>query len=53
MCIAYFRLVLRIQTDLTFDHLGHFGDKFGCHYEQIRDVLLIAKELELNVMGVR
>ncbi|XP_045184353.2 ornithine decarboxylase-like isoform X1 [Mercenaria mercenaria] len=46
------RLVLRILLFEQFEADEKFGSKFGCPSDQTRDLLQLAKELELVVVGV-
>ncbi|XP_053389702.1 ornithine decarboxylase-like [Mercenaria mercenaria] len=47
-----FRLILRILPQEQFDATDSFENKFGCPSFQTRDLLQLAKELELRVDGV-
>ncbi|XP_045213736.2 antizyme inhibitor 2-like [Mercenaria mercenaria] len=46
------RLLLRILLHEKFEGRETFGNKFGCPSFQIRDLLQLAKELELNIVGI-
>jgi ornithine decarboxylase len=46
----YAKLVLRLAVDDS-KSVCKFNKKFGCSIEQVREILVIAKTLKLNVMG--
>jgi diaminopimelate decarboxylase len=48
-----FRLVLRILPPANFKVQCQLGNKFGCLPEDAHTLLEKAKQLELNVVGVR
>ena len=47
------RLVVRILPPVNDKCIVPLGMKFGCHPKQVPHLLNIAKELELDVVGVR
>ena len=49
----YNRLVLRILPPANFKVQCELGNKFGCHPQDARSLLLKAQELDLNVVGIR
>ena len=49
----YNRLVLRILPPASFKVKWELGNKFGCHPQDARSLLLKAQELDLNVVGIR
>jgi len=50
-CFPNARLVLRIITDDS-NSVCRFSTKFGCPLQNVEGLLLMAKELNLNVVGV-
>uniref|UniRef100_A0A6C0IA27 ornithine decarboxylase n=1 Tax=viral metagenome TaxID=1070528 RepID=A0A6C0IA27_9ZZZZ len=46
----YAKLLLRLAVDDS-KSLCKFNIKFGCHLEQTKDLLVVAKTLKLNVVG--
>ncbi|KAK3794571.1 hypothetical protein RRG08_003720 [Elysia crispata] len=46
------RLVLRILPTLQVQVQCELGNKFGCHPDNVLQLLMKAKELNLNVMGI-
>lgn len=46
----YAKLVLRLAVDDS-KSVCKFNKKFGCSIDQVREILVIAKTLKLNVMG--
>jgi hypothetical protein len=48
-----YRLVLRIMIDSEYKGNQDFSSKYGCHPLDVPTVLETAKELNLNVVGVR
>lgn len=46
------RMVLRILPIAQYKVQCQLGNKFGCHPDNVRKLLLRAKELDVNVMGV-
>ena len=51
LCI--YRLVLRILPPITDKCIIPFHEKFGCHPKHVPRLLNVAKELNLNAVGVR
>jgi len=47
------RLVVRILPPVIDKCFAPLGMKFGCHTKQVPHLLKVAKELELDVVGVR
>ena len=52
MCCVY-RLVVRILPPVNDKCIVPLGMKFGCYPKQVPHLLKVAKELDLNVVGVR
>lgn len=53
LSLNHFRLVLRILPVAQVKVQCQLGNKFGCHPNNVHKLLLKAKELDVNVMGVR
>jgi len=51
--VFVYRLVVRILPPVTDKCIVPLGMKFGCHPKQVPHLLKIAKELDLDVVGVR
>ena len=51
--ILCFRLVVRIQPPDETHSLNKLGNKYGVETARVRDLLLVARALDLNVVGVR
>ena len=52
-CVYVYRLVVRILPPVTDKCIVPLGMKFGCHPKQVPHLLKVAKELDLDVVGVR
>jgi len=52
-CIVLSRLVVRILPPVNDKCIVPLGMKFGCHPKQVPHLLKVAKELDLDVVGVR
>lgn len=48
-----YRLVIRILPPVNDKCIVPLGMKFGCHPKQVPHLLNVAKELDLDVVGVR
>ena len=53
ICFSFVRLVLRILPPADFKVQCDLGIKFGCHPKKAGQLLTKAKELNLNVVGIR
>jgi len=54
LCVSFARrLVVRILPPVNDKCIVPLGMKFGCHPKQVPHLLDVAKELELDVVGVR
>ena len=45
-------LILRIYVDDLTKSKMHFGSKYGCHYDNIDNILQLSKLYNLNVIGI-
>jgi len=50
---VYYRLLVRIVTPVSDKSTYQLDEKFGCHPKRVPRLLELAKQLNLNVVGVR